>query len=559
MKIIISVLNSKYIHSSLAPWYIFEYLKSKSLTDVSVKVMEGTINENINTVAERIIKEEPDVLAFGVYIWNKTSTYKLVSLIKNSLPNCRIVLGGPEVSYNPRDVFTENRDIDYIIAGEGEEPFFRLISSLKSDKLPPVGFGISYRKDNGYIIDDPYISNFEPISPYGEEYFQALKGRIAYIESSRGCPYSCAFCLSGRQGNVRYFDLNKTKENILLLSNSGTKTVKFVDRTFNANKKRAYEIIDFIINGYDSVIPKNVCFHFEIAGDILDDSLISLLNSAPKGLFQLEIGLQSFNEVTLSAINRKTNTSVLKENIKKLISPRNIHIHIDLIAGLPFEDLDSFKESFETAYNLNSDMLQLGFLKILHGSPMDAPSWKYPCKYSDAPPYEVISTKWLSENDIEILKMIEDTLDRCYNKGRLKRSLKYIISCGYSPFDLFKEFGKYAVSYKSCSLDEYSRHFYDYWCSKPNVDKAKLRDHMVCDRIATVKNALIPDFLKIKDANLKKIRNYINSLPEYKRDSNTKRVFSILYSQNKVVFSDYTERDPVTGEYELKYVEMKKD
>ena len=233
----------------------------------------------------------------------------------------------------------------------------------------------------------------------------------------------------------------QVKKDIINLSLSGTKTIKFVDRTFNADSKRANEIIKFILDNRGSHIPENVCFHFEIAGDILDEESIKILNSAPKGSIQLEIGMQSFNEKTLAYINRKTNTAKLIENIKKLLAPGNLHIHIDLIAGLPFEGLESFEHSFDIGYNLRSNMLQLGFLKLLHGAEMRENFEKYPCEFSKEPPYEVISTQWTDENDLALLHKVEDALERLYNSGRFIETVDYVLdkTCS-TPFKFFKNF-----------------------------------------------------------------------------------------------------------------------
>lgn len=559
---VISTLNSKYIHSSLAPWCLLAGIRKYGLPDISPHVIEGTINEYLSDVCKRITERNPDVVGFCCYIWNIRQTVELISMVKEKLPDSIIILGGPEVSYNQKQMLENNQHIDYILSGEGEKPFALLLNAISSGELNNIENlpGLSYRNSSGdIIISEMYISDEEPPSPYTDEYFESLKGRIAYLETSRGCPYSCAFCLSGRCGNVRFFDIERAKKELISLANSGAKTIKLVDRTFNANKKRACEIFEFIIDNCGKLIPEDICFHFEIAGDILDSDTINLLKKAPAGLMQLEIGLQSFNEKTLSYINRKTNTEKLKSNISKLIQNANMHIHIDLIAGLPFEDITSFEKSFNIAYAFNPNMLQLGFLKLIHGSDMRENSEKYPCVYSETAPYEVIETPWISSDELKKLHSTEDALERMYNSGRFRRTLNYLISeCGYEPFELFMSFGLYADASRESkkTLDEYTKLIYTYFLSEKekNIDSAILRDMMVLDRIATNPSGYIPDILKIEDENLRRVRIMLDENPETKRKKGIRRGVALLYSdrfKNSFVYADYERKNPVTGEYQL--------
>ena len=334
-------------------------------------------------------------------------------MLRFAFPDSVIILGGPEVSYNPKEVLETSGWCDFVISGEGEYPFALLCDALRTGESFHIP-GLCYRSGEDIIVNEPYVSDSEPPSPYCEEFFASLKGRIAYLETSRGCPYSCAFCLSGRCGSVRFFDIERAKREMLLLAKSGTQTVKLVDRTFNANKARAKELWRFVISEHGRGIPENVCFHFEIAGDILDDESIEILNSAPKGSIQLEIGMQSFNEKTLAYINRKTNTAKLIENIKKLLAPQNHHIHIDLIAGLPFEDMESFKNSFNIGYELRSNMLQLGFLKMLKGSRIREEAQKWGYKFKSKSPYEIMENNFISFDELIKLKFIEELFEKYY-------------------------------------------------------------------------------------------------------------------------------------------------
>ncbi|NMD38920.1 MAG: DUF4080 domain-containing protein, partial [Christensenellaceae bacterium] len=393
-------------------------------------------------------------------------------------------------------------------------------------------------------------------SPYCDEYFEVLKGRISYIETSRGCPYSCAFCLSSRCGGVRYFDIERSKKEILALANSGSKTIKFVDRTFNANKKRANIIISFLKENYGKNIPTDVCFHFEIAGDILDDEGINLLGSLPKGFVQLEIGMQSFNEKTLAAINRKTDCKLLINNILRLTAFNNMHIHIDLIAGLPYEDLSSFKNSFNIAYSLNSQMLQLGFLKVLYGTAMSDFPEKFPAYYSKKAPYEVISTPWLSPEDIELLKAVEDSNERLHNSGRFKNTLNYVLKASdLTPFDLMKYIGKKLYPCHGISLDEYTDRFMSVLKELKGIDALELRDNMLIDRISTNSSGKIPKSLVVFDKRFKKIKHILNRSEDTVLIPNVKRFIGILYTQNKIVYVDYV--DPKQDEFTLNYIDLR--
>ena len=314
LKVIIACLNSKYIHASLAPWCLLSGVRAFCHTSVNAKVMEATINSDINAFAEQIINEKPDIVSFSSYIWNIEKTLELCKILKEKI-GCTIILGGPEVSYRPKDVLERYSFVDFVLSGEGEKSFPKFLDTyLNKGDFKNVS-GLSFRNKENIISVPEEECNETPPSPYNEEFFDNLKGRISYIETSRGCPYRCAFCLSGSCSPLRFFDIEQVKNDILKLAASGTKTIKFVDRTFNAKAERANKILEFILLNYGTKIPEGTCFHFEIAGDILKESTMQILSRAPKGVFQLEIGMQSFNEETLKAINRKTDTLKLIQNI----------------------------------------------------------------------------------------------------------------------------------------------------------------------------------------------------------------------------------------------------
>ncbi len=523
MKVIIGCLNSKYIHASLSPWCLLAGVRKFCKSDIDAVVVESTINADLDDFVASI--DNADIYAFSCYIWNIEQTLYVCKRLKEK-HNSKIVLGGPEVAYRADEILNKYDYIDYVLSGEGEFNFPKLVDAVNSEcRLDRVD-GLTYRKNNE-ILSNPEIEYTEtPPNPYSQEFFDNLSGRICYIETSRGCPYRCAFCLSGRCGGLRFFDMDTTKQNIVLLANSGTKTIKFVDRTFNANYRRANEILRFIKDNYGTKIPDGVCFHFEIAGDILAEETLAILSQMPPSAVQLEIGMQSFNEETLKLINRKTNTQKLIKNIKTLLSFNNMHIHIDLIAGLTGEDLLSFKNSFNIGYNLHAHMLQMGFLKLLYGSDMRQNHDKYPCEYSDKPPYEVTSSPWLTADEVLKLKSCEDALERLYNSGRFLLTLDYLINeIGIEPFDLFFEFGNEVCGNK-LSLSLYTERFYEFY--KDKCDSDILREKIVCDMLQSGCEKHIPDTLKIKDPLYKKEK------AELTQKLGNNFSFAILYKSGKV-------------------------
>ena len=539
MKVIISCLNSKYVHASLSPWCLLSGVREFAKNTYDISVLESTINCDAREFANKIINEKPDVVSFSTYIWNVTKTLEICRIIKENL-NCKIVLGGPEVAYRQEDVLTKYDFIDFVLAGEGEWTFPDFLDNINGNLS--VVAGLSYR-ENGKIITIPEKEYTEtPPSPFVDEFFENLNGRISYIETSRGCPYRCAFCLSGRCSPLRFFDLEQVKKDIIILANSGTQTVKFVDRTFNANTIRANEILLFIKENYGENIPQNVCFHFEIAGDILKESTLEILESMPKGAVQLEIGMQSFNEETLKLINRKTDTKKLTKNIKKLIGFNNMHIHIDLIAGLTGEDLESFKNSFNIGYSLKAHMLQMGFLKLLYGAQMRENSEKYPCTFTENPPYEITSTPHLTNDEIVMLKKCEDAVDRLYNSGRFLYTLDYLIDeVGISPFDVFNDFGN-AVDGNKMKLCDYAEKLYKFFMEK--CDKEILREKILCDLLSSSSSVQIPDVFKIKDPLYKQVKkHFVENV-----DKNIK--IAILYSKNQVFAVNQSKEKNLHNRYE---------
>ncbi len=544
MKIVIGCLNSKYIHASLAPWCLKSGVEKYCKSHVESKVFESTVNGDVIAFADNILKENPKLVSFSCYIWNITKTLEVCKYLKENSDSI-IVLGGPEVSYRAEMVLKEYDFIDYVLCGEGELSYPKLIDTIAfSGDLRQIE-GLCYRQNEVIYINPEAEATGTPPSPYSEDFYNNLNGRIAYLETSRGCPYRCAFCLSGRCSKLRFFELERVKIDILNLAVSGSKTIKFVDRTFNADSKRANEIIKFILDNRGTHIPENVCFHFEIAGDILTEETFDLLENASVGLFQLEIGMQSFNEDTLKAINRKTNTEKLIKNIKRLVSFNNMHIHIDLIAGLTGEDLKSFERSFNIGYSLNSHMLQMGFLKLLYGAEMRENPEKYPCEFNPEPPYEVTSTPWLSAEEITKLKNCEDALERLYNSGRFLLTLDYLINeVGFEPFRLFFDFGNF-VDGNKMNLSEYSMKVYEYFSDK--CDKEILVEKLYCDLLSCSSALQIPGIFKIKHPLYRRAKSYFTT------NTHDKIKIAVLGKSEKIFVVNQSGKKDLHGRYPSKF------
>lgn len=439
MKVILSTLNSKFIHSCLSIRYLKGYVED--LTYIDIK--EYTINQSIDFIASDLYKLEPDVIGFSTYIWNLTETLKICKILKMVNPRLKIILGGPEVSFDGEKILEDNRFVDFIIYGEGEETFKEFVKNLINGNEDYTNIqGLIYREGNRTITNPPrpLIKDLNSIpSPYkniGDEF----ENKIIYFESSRGCPFNCEFCLSSTIKGVRYFGIDRVKEELNNLIDGKVRQVKFVDRTFNANKKYAMEIMNFIIDKD----PKDINFHFEVTAHLLDREMLDFLSGVKEGLFQFEVGVQSTNLDTIVAIGRTTDFEKLRDITKEIKSYKNIHQHLDLIAGLPYEGYNSFRKSFNDVYEIRPEKIQLGFLKLLKGSGLRKDEDKYGFKYLDLPPYEILENDFISYKEIIKLKAIEDLVERYYNEGYFEHSLEYIVNNHYtSTFDFYEDFSYY--------------------------------------------------------------------------------------------------------------------
>ncbi len=559
LKVALAALNSQYVHSSLAPWCLRAGILAYGQGEYDIQVVEGTVNEPLESAARRITAASPDVLGLCCYIWNIQATRALLPLIKATLPDCVIVLGGPEVSYRAREVLDESPEADYLIAGEGELPLARLLDALEGEGNLADVPGLCRRIEAGFQVSEAFTHPDMPPSPYCPAYFAQLSGRIAYIETSRGCPFSCAFCLSGRAGRPRNVPLARAFSEIEALAHSGAQTIKFVDRTFNVSRARADAILQFIVDKAAG-FPPGITFHFEIAGDILAASTLAIIASAPAGLFQFEIGLQSMDEATLSQVRRNTSIKKLMANVQELLLSKKAHVHLDLIAGLTGEDLPTFIRGFDAAYLLGPHALQLGFLKLIPGSAMREEQASFPCAYDPAPPYEVISTPWMSENDLDSLRTAERALDKLHNSGRFHRTLKYLTRrLALSPFQLFLRLGKAirqaeGESGKTLSLDALTALSLASLSALLPSHAATLRDLMLLDRLSSVPSSVLPPCLKARDPRFFEVKRLLAA--RYPRSPGVTRAMGFLTAgdNSRVAFCDYTDKNPVTGRYRVRIV-----
>lgn len=449
MKLLLTTLNAKYIHSSLALAYIQAVAADGSW---ETRVREFTINEKNEYIMAEIFREQPDVLAFSVYIWNVGAILEICREYKKVAPQSYIILGGPEVSYNALTVLEENESIDCIIRGEGEESLKEVLESIAGTKSRAAIKGISYRNGPS-ILDNPdreLIADLAIIPfPYQDQ-LDSYHKRILYYETSRGCPYNCSYCLSSTIKGVRFFPLQRVKEDLAKLIHAGVEEVKFVDRTFNADERRAREIMEFIISQQG-----NTRFHCEITAEYLSPEFISFLATVPADLFKFEIGIQSTCPESLAAVRRNSNWTRLRTNIERLQAAANIHLHLDLIAGLPYESFKRFGRSFNDVFSLHPDAIQLGFLKLLKGSQIRAAAREHGYLFQDNPPYQLLANHYLDYNDILQLKQIENLLDRYYNSGKMRFTLDFIVQQIYQgdAFNFLAAFASYwqEQGYFACS------------------------------------------------------------------------------------------------------------
>ena len=421
MKIICSTLNAKYIHTNIA----IRYLKAFARPEFDVGIAEYTIKDPVMNIVTDLIQKKPTIIGFSCYIWNIEETIKVVKMIKKIDSSIQVIVGGPEVTYDVLD-------------------WMNSVNELKGDTQVENVHGIAYRQNGNIKINQQRnkLDLRELPSPFRfEEDLSHLSKRVTYIETSRGCPFTCQFCLSSIEVGVRYFDREKIKDDIRYLMKNGAKTIKFVDRTFNISRSYAMEMFQFLI---DEHLPGTV-FQFEITADIMRPEVIEFLNKeAPRGLFRFEIGVQSTNDYTNELVKRKQNFEKLSRTVMLVKEGGKIDQHLDLIAGLPEEDYSSFQKTFNDVFAMRPEELQLGFLKLLRGTGLRINAKEHQYIYMDNAPYEMLGNRVLSFDDIIKIKQVEDVLEKYWNAHRMDFTIEYLVTHSFpTPFNFFQEFGTF--------------------------------------------------------------------------------------------------------------------
>lgn len=441
MKVLLAAVNAKYIHSNLAVYCLRAYAKEQH-PDSEITIAEYTINQPFDEILMGIYRQAPDVLCFSCYLWNVTEVEQLVQEIPKILPDTKIWMGGPEVSYNAREVLEKYPMVDGIMRGEGEETFTELVAYYEdrgAAELIDI-HGITFREREGQIAETPSrpIMDLSKVPfVYGE--IEQFKNRIIYYETSRGCPFSCSYCLSSIDKCLRFRDIELVTKELQFFIDYEVPQVKFVDRTFNCRHDHAMAIWTYI-KEHDRGITN---FHFEVAADLLNEEEIELIRSLRPGLIQLEIGIQSTNEQTIREINRTMNLEKVRAKVARIHEKGNVHQHLDLIAGLPYENYDSFAHSFNEVYAMKPDQFQLGFLKVLRGSVMHEKMKDYKLLCQNRPPYEVLSTKWLPYRDVIRLKKVEEMVEVYYNSFQFSHTMERMEELFPSAFAMYEKLGDY--------------------------------------------------------------------------------------------------------------------
>ena len=546
MKILLAACNAKYIHSNLAVYNLRAYAEDYRK---NIILKEYTINQQKDEILRDIYLEKPDVICFSCYIWNISFVKEIAEDLKKILPDSIFWAGGPEVSFDAEDFLKKNPGFFGVMVGEGEETFrelcrFYVDKKGSLEEIPGIAFGCGEKiRHNGWreIMD---LSNV----PFAYEDMEDFRNKIVYYESSRGCPFSCSYCLSSVDKKLRFRNLDLVKKELQFFIDRKVPQVKFVDRTFNCKHSHAMEIWKYILE-HDNGITN---FHFEISADLLKEEELSLMEKMRPGLIQLEIGVQSTNPETIKAIRRTMDFKKLSEIVDRIHCFENIHQHLDLIAGLPYENYESFQNSFNQVYALKPEQLQLGFLKVLKGSLMKEMAEEYGIIHKEKEPYEVLSTKWLSYGEILKLKTVESMVEVYYNSGQFQNILNYMESFFEDAFSLYEELGKFyeEKGYHSISHSRMRRYeiLLEFLEQRQEISREKAVDAMLLD-------LYLRENLKSRPSFAPSQKPYEKMVWEYRREKKIPKTAHIEVFQNgDIVLFDYETRNPLTNNAETKTI-----
>ena len=539
MKILLAACNAKYIHSNLAVYDLKAY---SSDYDKEVFLREYTINQPKDEILKDIYGSGADVVCFSCYIWNISFVRELIRDLAKILPETAFWAGGPEVSYDAEKFLTEMPEMTGVLVGEGEKTFHDLLEYYIDGKgsLGEIR-GIAYRngeeiRHNGWRE----LMNLSEI-PFVYQHLEEFENRIIYYESSRGCPFSCSYCLSSIDKKLRFRDLELVKKELQFFLDHKVPQVKFVDRTFNCKHEHVMAIWKYILE-HDNGVTN---FHFEISADLLRDEEMELMAKMRPGLIQLEIGVQSTNPETIRAIHRHMDLDKLERCVDRVHSFRNIHQHLDLIAGLPYEDYDTFQHSFNDVYQMKPDQLQLGFLKVLKGSLMQEEAEKYGIVHKEKEPYEVLSTNWLPYRDVLKLKAVESMVEVYYNSGQFQHTLEYLVPLAKDAFTFYESLGAFyeKKGYSEISHSRMRRYeiLLEYLQEETDVSVEKASQKMLYDLYLREKLKKRPSFAPDQKV-------YETAIWDYRKANHIPKTAHIeVFEDGRAVLFDYERRDPLSN------------
>ena len=538
MKILLAACNAKYIHSNLAVYDLKAY---SSDYDEHVILREYTINQPKDEILKDIYSSGADVVCFSCYIWNISFVRELIRDLVKILPKTAFWAGGPEVSYDAEKFLTEMPEMTGVMVGEGEKTFHDLLEFYidGKDSLEEVS-GIAYRTGDKIIHNGwRELMDLSAI-PFVYEHLEKFENRIIYYESSRGCPFSCSYCLSSIDKKLRFRDLELVKKELQFFLDHRVPQVKFVDRTFNCKHEHAMTIWKYILE-HDNGVTN---FHFEISADLLREEEMELMSQMRPGLIQLEIGVQSTNPETIRAIHRHMDLKKLEHCVNRVHSFRNIHQHLDLIAGLPYEDYDTFHQSFNDVYQMKPDQLQLGFLKVLKGSLMQKEAEVYGIVYKEKEPYEVLSTNWLTYGEVLKLKMVESMVEVYYNSGQFWHTLEYLVPLEKDAFTFYEKLGSFyeKKGYSEISHSRMRRYeiLLEYLKEETDVSAEVAAQKMLYDLYLREK-------LKKRPAFAPDQKQYETAVWNYRKNNQVSKTAHIeVFENGTVILFDYEKRDPLS-------------